>query len=184
MLSSGLDTAVANLVANTSSTRAAIQVIATGNQSSITVNADDINMDANHKLSLNADYLTVASNFYSAVANNITLTADKVTIDAQHQLNLGNQDLSGLTINANQINIDAQHQLDLTSQNLSIKGDQITMSSSHPLALNTAGVTVNGQPFFDAIENRLDVGTVVTDQLESGTGTFKGNVEAKTFTAG
>ena len=147
-LKSDLDSAVASLVSSTSSTKAAIQVIATGNQSSITVNADD------------------------------------VVINAQHQLNLGNQDLSGLTINANQINIDAQHQLDLTSQNLSIAGDQITMSSSHPLALNTTGVTVNGQPFFNAISNELNVDSVVTNKLESGTGTFKGNVEATSFTAG
>ena len=158
-LKSDLDDAVAALVSQTSSTKAAIEVIATGNSSSITVNADDINMTASHKLSLNSDFLNIASNFYSTIANNITLTADKITIDGQHQL-------------------------DLTSQNLSIAGDQITMSSSHPLALNTTGVTVNGQPFFNAISNELNVDSVVTNKLESGTGTFKGNVEATSFTAG
>jgi len=50
--------------------------------------------------------------------------------------------------------------------------------------LNTTGVTVNGQPFFNAISNELNVDSVVTNKLESGTGTFKGNVEATSFTAG
>jgi hypothetical protein len=87
-LKSDLDDAVAALVSQTSSTKAAIEVIATGNSSSITVNADDINMTASHKLSLNSDFLNIASNFYSTIANNITLTADKITIDGQHQLDL------------------------------------------------------------------------------------------------
>lgn len=178
-LTSELGRSVATLISENRGVRAEISAIAAGGQSVVTVNANNINMDADHTLSLSGQFVEMDADFYSAIADNITLSASKINIASDDQLDLSAQEFS---LDATNTTIDSSL-IEVIADDIEINAENININSRHQLNITGDGIALSNSAI-TALNAKLGVDSIVTNTLESGTGTFKGNVEAKTFTAG